>query len=80
MSQVDLMYRIDIGFNKDRGYAALIQDRIGRVKGLKGASVEQLMSRLRHIIIDEEGRRKNFPVESEPAGQSRIITPNGGYE
>lgn len=69
------MYRIDIGFDKSRGYAAAVFDvRHGRAKGIKGNSIEQVMSRLRHVIIDEEGKRKHFPLESEP---SRIITPNG---
>jgi hypothetical protein len=68
-----LMYRVDIGFDPERGYAAVIADvQLERMKSLRGASVEQLMSRLRHIIIDAEGERKHFPKEhGEP---SRIIT------
>lgn len=73
MANVQLMYRIDIGFDEDRGYAALIQDPNNeREKGVRGNSVEQLMSRLRHIIIDEENKHRHFPLESEP---SRIILP-----
>ena len=77
------MYRIDIGLDPDRGYAALLFDATvvestgeGRMKGIRGNSIEQLMSRIRRVIIDEEGKRRRFPleIEKEPA---RIISPNG---
>jgi hypothetical protein len=42
------------------------------MKALRGNSIEQLMSRLRHIIIDEEGKKKHFP--SERGEPTRIIT------
>jgi hypothetical protein len=75
VAQIDFLYRIDIGFSVSRGYAASLTDvRLDRSKGIKANSIEQLMSRLRRVILDEEGRRKHFPLESEP---SRIITPNG---
>jgi len=73
VAETALMYRIDVGFDPDRGYAAVLADVPNqRMKGIRGASIEQLMSRLRRVIIDEEGKRKHFPAEkSEP---SRIIT------
>jgi len=68
------VFRIDIGFNPERGYAAAILDIDNkRVKGIKGNSWEQLASRLRHVIIEEGGKKRNFPLESEP---SRILTPD----
>ena len=74
---IKFMYRVDIGFDEDRGYAALVSDvQMERSKGIRGNSVEQIMSRLRHVIIDEENRRKHFPLEHERE-PSRIITPNG---
>jgi hypothetical protein len=67
------MYRIDIGFDEQRGYAAVIADPLERrMKGIKGNSIEQIMSRLRRVIIDEEGKKKHFPLEKEEP--SRIIT------
>lgn len=75
MADVQVMYRIDVGFSEDRGYAAVLTDVRGeRQKGIKGNSIEQLISRLRNVILETEYRRKHFPLESEP---SRIITPNG---
>ena len=69
------MYRIDIGFSENRGYAAAVMDVRGkRTKGIKGNSPEQLMSRLRQELIEDMKKQKLFPLESEP---SRIITPNG---
>jgi hypothetical protein len=75
VAEVQLLYRVDIGFSEARGYAAALTDIRGeRSKGIKGNSIEQLMSRLRNVILETEYRRKHFPLESEP---KRIITPNG---
>lgn len=75
MAEPVLMYRMDIGFDEGRGYAAIVMDaREEKMKGIRGASIEQLMSRIRRVIIDEEGKRRHFPLESE---KSRIIMPNG---
>jgi len=78
---VQNLYRIDIGFDANRGYAAVILDVQASVakqatvqKGIKGNSMEQVASRLRRVLIEEVHKRRNFPLESEP---SRIITPNG---
>lgn len=79
MPQVAFLYRIDIGLDKERGYAASVTDvqrsteERHMVKGIRGNSIEQIMSRLRHALIEEEGKRRRFPLESE----SRIIT--NGY-
>lgn len=80
-SKVALMFRIDIGFAEDRGYAAVLidaqnssKDKILQ-KGVRGNSMEQLASRLRHVLIEEAHKRKNFPLESEPAARSPIIMP-----
>lgn len=69
------MYRIDIGFSENRGYAAAVLNvRNGMSKGIRGNSPEQVMSRLRRELIEDMEKAKHFPLESEP---SRIITPNG---
>jgi hypothetical protein len=77
---IDLMYQIDVGFDEQRGYVLSILD-INRSKtagaairkGIKGNSMEQLASRLRHVLIEESNKRRHFPLESEP---SKIITPD----
>jgi len=72
---VHLLFRIDIGFDENRGYAAVLLDVQGqRQKGIRGNSIHQLSSRIRHVLNEEMEKRRNFPLESEP---SRIITPNG---
>ena len=73
VAEPKLMYRIDIALDPEKGYAALLFDATGegRMKGLKGNSVKQLLSRISGVVIEEEGKRKHFPLESEP---SRIIT------
>lgn len=75
MANPILLFRIDIGFDPARGYAAVVLDVTGeRQKGIKGNSIQQITSRLRHVLNEEMAKRKTFPLESEP---SRIITPNG---
>ena len=78
MSKPILLFRIDIGFDPERGYAAAVLDVLNeRQKGIKGNSIEQVASRLRHALIEEMGRRKHFPMEHDRAEPPRIITPNG---
>lgn len=76
MANVILMYRVDIGFNPEKGYGAAVYDVLEeKQKGIRGHSIEQLASRLRHVLIEAEGRKRKFPLEhGEP---SRIITLNG---
>lgn len=76
MANVIPLFRIDTGFSEDRGYAATITDlQLKRMKGIKGNSPEQLISRIRNVFLEECRKKKDFPVESEHGG--RIITPNG---
>lgn len=82
MNGVTLLYKIDIGFDEARGYAAVIQDvqlsiakQANVIKGIRGNSMEQLTSRIRHVLIDEVGKRRHFPIESE--GQPGEVSTNG---
>ena len=76
---VHLLFRIDIGFSEHRGYAAVVLDvKNERQKGIKGNSPEQLMSRVRNVLLEEFHQRSNFPLESEPSSRSPIITPSDG--
>lgn len=76
MGKVAFVFRIDIGLDEDRGYGATVTDvQLGRMKGIKGNSMEQLMSRIRNVVLEEMRRKRNFPLESERA---RIITPGSG--
>lgn len=69
------MYRIDIGFNPEKGYAAAIYDVKGeRHKGIKANSIRQLCRRIHEAVCDDEQKKRHFPLEHE---RSRIITPNG---
>jgi hypothetical protein len=68
------MFRVDIGFDPERGYAAVLSDVRGeRVKGVKGNSIRNLMRRVSQQICDEEQKQRHFPLEHE---RSRIITPD----
>lgn len=72
---VTLLFRVDIGFDPERGYAAVVQRGYdGARKGIKGNSIRQLLRRINEEVVKEEHNRYNFPMESEPR---RIITPNG---
>lgn len=74
--KVHLLFRLDIGFSEDRGYAAVVMDVPNkRSKGIKGNSPEQLMSRIRNVLLDEMRKKRDFPLESEPGGQRSIIMP-----
>lgn len=66
MANVRLLYRIDVGFDPERGYAAALIDVQGeRQKGIKGNSMEQLASRLRHVLIEETLKMGDLPLERE---------------
>lgn len=74
------MFRIDIGFDPERGYGAAVLDVVNeRQKGIRANSIQQLTSRLRNVLNEEVERRRQFPLEHEktPEEPSRIITPNG---
>jgi hypothetical protein len=73
-----LLFRIDIGFDPERGYAAAVLDIPNqRTKGIRGNSCQQLTSRLRNVLNEEMSQRKHFPLEHDRSEPSRIITPNG---
>jgi hypothetical protein len=73
-----LMFRIDIGFDPERGYGAAVLDVINeRTKGIRANSIQQLTSRLRNVLNEEVETRRQFPLEHEREEPSRIITPNG---
>jgi hypothetical protein len=76
-----LLFRIDIGFDPERGYAAAVLDvKNERQKGIRGNSIEQLTSRLRNVLNEEIQTRKQFPLEHERSREpSRIITPDNGF-
>lgn len=75
MANPIVMFRIDVGFDPDRGYAAVLTDVLNeRMKGIKGNSIRNLMRNVARQICDEEQRQRRFPLEHE---RSRIITPNG---
>jgi hypothetical protein len=72
-----LLFRLDIGFDPDRGYAASVLDlQNQRLKGIRGNSIQQLTSRIRNVLNEEMEKRKAFPLEHERE-PSRIIMPNG---
>jgi hypothetical protein len=80
MARPILLFRIDVGFDPERGYAASVLDlQNQRVRGIKGNSIQQITSRLRNVLNEEMETRRQFPMEHErsPAEPSRIITPNG---
>lgn len=80
MAKPILLFRVDVGFDPERGYAAAVLDILNqRMKGIKGNSIQQITSRLRNVLNEEMAKRKDFPLEHEhtPAEPSRIITPNG---
>ncbi len=75
MANATVMFRIDIGFDPERGYAAVLTDVLGeRMKGIKGNSIRNLMRNVSQQICEEEQRRRRFPLEHE---RNRIITPDG---
>lgn len=75
---VHLIFRIDVGFDPQRGYGCavleIMPDKSTRTKGIRANTPEQLASRLRKVLIEELNKRKDFPLEQEP---KLIISPNG---
>ena len=75
---VKLLFRVDIGFDEDRGYAAVLNDIPNqRMKGIKGNSPEQLISRIRNVFLEEMRHKRDFPLESERGAPSQIISTEG---
>lgn len=78
MGKPILMFRIDVGFDPERGYAAAVLDVPNeRHKGIKASNIRQLMRSVAQAVCDEEQRQRRFPLEHERGEPSRIITPNG---
>jgi hypothetical protein len=72
-----LMFRIDVGFDPDRGYGAALYDvHAEKMKGIKASNVRQLMRLVGQEICECEQQKRRFPLEHERE-PSRIITPNG---
>lgn len=73
---VKVIGRIDIGLDERRGYAATYYDLPNkRMKGIKGSSPEQLISRIRNVFLEEMHKRRHYPLESEPGTLGNIIIP-----
>src|SRR5262245_17826041 len=73
------LFRVDIGFDPERGYGAvLIDPKHGRQKGIKGNSIRQLLRRVSEEIANEEQKMRRFPLEHEREATKSIITPNDG--
>jgi hypothetical protein len=78
-TDVTLLYRIDIGFDQARGYAAALCDvRRSRFKGVKANSMPELMRRLSEVLTQEEAASRHFPLESEPAAGGANTNTNTG--
>ena len=80
MAQTALMFRIDLGFNPEKGYGAVLlqvapDGKNHRQKGIKAGNIRQLMRLVSQEICNEEQAMRRFPLEKEEP--SRIITPNG---
>lgn len=70
------MYRIDIGFDQARGYAAAIYDPLDRkAKGIKASNIRQLCRRIHEAICEDEQKKRRFPLESEAQSVQTIIAP-----
>ena len=76
---IHLLYRIDIGFDQERGYAAAILDlQDKKTKGLKASSIRQLCRQIHEAVCQDEQRKRRFPLESEAQSVSTLITPGNG--
>jgi hypothetical protein len=74
MAQTIFMFRIDLGFNPDKGYGATVLDvQRQMVKGVKGSSIRQLLRNISAVVAEEEQKKRRFPMES--GGPKLIITP-----
>lgn len=78
MAKPILMFRIDIGFDVDRGYGAALYDvHDNKTQGIKASNIRQLMRLISASICEAEQKKRRFPLEHERDEPSRIITPNG---
>ncbi len=78
MAKPVVLFRVDYGFDPERGYAAAIMDaQAKKSKGVRANSMRQLSRLVSQAICDAESKRRRFPLEFEAAEPPRIITPNG---
>lgn len=78
MAKPLVLFRVDYGFDPERGYAAAIYDAQGqRTKGIRANSMRQLSRLVSQEICDAESKYRRFPLEMEAKEPPRIITPNG---
>ena len=78
MGKPILMFRIDIGFDPERGYGAALFDVLAeKQKGIKASNIRQLMRLVGQAICEAEQKSRRFPLEHERSEPKRIITPNG---
>lgn len=75
MSNIALLYRIDIGFDPEHGYAAAILDlQDAKSKGVKASNIRQLCRRIHEAVCEDDQKKRRFPLERETGGL--IITPD----
>lgn len=76
MAKTIVMFRIDVGYNPELGYAAVVLDGLDKKqKGVKGNSIRQLMRRVSDAVCEEEQRKRRFPLEQDAPV---LITPESG--
>lgn len=78
MAKPIVLFRVDYGFDPERGYAAAIYDaQSAKSKGIRANSMRQLSRLVSQAINDQESLRRRFPLEFSREEPPRIITPNG---
>lgn len=77
MAKPIVLFRVDYGFDPERGYAAAIIDaQANKSKGIRANSMRELSRKVSQEICDQESKRRRFPLEFESQEPPRIITPN----
>lgn len=75
MAKPIVLFRVDMGFDPERGYAASIMDaQANKMKGIRANSIRQLCRLVHEAICEAESQRRRFPLEFEAAEPPRIIT------
>jgi len=70
---MDFLFRIDIGYEPQRGFIAVCQDiKANQTNAGKAHSIRELMRHVSQVICNQEQANRRFPLESGPA----IIIPN----
>lgn len=73
MGKPIVLFRVDYGFDPERGYAAAIIDAQAKAtKGIRGNSLRQLCRNVHAALCEAESKRRRFPLEQDEP--SRIIT------